>query len=266
MAYGKKSYVKKTTKKTYIKKSPSKGPAMSQQVAKLQRQVSRLTRVAINRIQYQQNQQTDMYNALGTDSYSALPLVKFDNWSRVFGTDADDEVNKQCVIKSMKCNWRFTTNEPDARRYAIFVVSLKDNASALLQTDGTLAPLTSGTHYTASADLCLLNLNYFNIHYHKRFHSGVYPESKAAGPSSAGAVQNIPNTGIDTQRVGSWNLRFGKNGLQVKNPSGDWRAGQYPKDPSSNYFVLTFWLGDSIADGEYGAIQYQTLTQVDVSG
>jgi len=237
---------------------------------KLKRQVSRLTKVAINRIQYTQNQQTDMYTALGTDSYSALPLLKFDAWSRVFGTDADDEVNKQCMIKSQKCTWRFTTNEPDARRYSIFVVSLKDQGSELLNdtasgSPGTLQPLVSGTHFMASADLTLLNLNYFNIHYHKRFTAGVYPEVKTA-TGTAGAVQNIPNSGIDTQRIGSWNLKFGLRGMQVKNPSGDWRAGVYPKDPSKNYFILTFWTGDSIADGEYGAIQYQTLTQVDVSG
>jgi len=240
------------------------------EVMKLKRQVARLTKVAINRIQYSQAANFQLATALGLDSYVAHPLLKFDNWSRVFGTDADDEVNKQCVIKSQKCNWRFVTFEPDARQYSIFVVSLKDNGSELLNdvasgSPGTLATLTPGTHYTSSADQTLLNLNYFNIHYHKKFTAGVVNMSKVAS-GTAGALQNIPNNGIDTLRLGSWNLKFGLRGMQVKNPSGDWRAGIYPKDPSKNYFALTFWAGDSIADLEVPYLSFQTLTQVDVSG
>lgn len=270
MAYGKK-YVKKTTKvyKAVAKKT-TKSPALSLQVAKLQRQVSSLNKVAINRVQYACDTSVNCYNATGTNDYQAVPMLKFNNWSRIFGTDADDETNKQAVIRSMKVNWHFTTNEPDNRDFSVFLVSLKDQASELLQDSttadpGGLAPLVAGTHYHSSRSQTLLNLNFFNIHYHKRFTAGVYPMSKAAGPNSSGAVQNIPNTGIDTQRLGSMFLKCGARGIQVKNPAGDWKAGVYPKDPSKNYYMLFFWSGDSIVDLEYGGFNVRQLTQVDVS-
>lgn len=235
---------------------------------RLQTQVAKLTRVAMNRINYTKDDRIDCYTAAGLDSYDARPLLKFDQWTRVFGTDADDEVNKQAIIRSLKCNWRFNTNEPDNRTFSLFVVSLKDEASQLLTNsgvnDGTLAPLTSGTHYIAGQDRTLLNLKFFNVHYHRRWTAGVYPMAKAA-TGAAGAVQNIPNVGIDSQRLGTFNLNFGKKGMLIKNPNGDWKAGVYPKDPSKNYFLMIFWTGDSIIDGEYGALKYDTIVSVDVS-
>lgn len=260
MAYGKK-YVKKTTTK-YVKKTKPSGSGMSTQLATLSRQVAKLNAVAINRIQYGQTQSFSASTVLGLDSYQALPLLQFAGWNRVFGTDADDETNKQCVIKSQKCTWVFNTTEPDNRRYVMFVVSLKDDASQLLNAGtGNLEPLVQGTHYNQSNDLTLLNLNFFRIHYMKRFHSGVVPMQKLGPP----VLQNIPNMGSDATKQGSWNLKFGTKGMRVKNPAGDWKAGGYPKDPSSNYFVLTFWLGDSSVDAETPVFNFHTLTQVDVS-
>lgn len=205
--------------------------------------------------------------ALGLASYNATPLLKFDQWTRTFGTDADDEVQKKALIRKCNVNWQIATNEPDARWYSVFLVSLKDEASALLKTDGTLDTLTAGTHYSdpgSQGSGTLLNLKFFNVHYHKRFHLGVVPENKAA-VGTAPAVQNIPMTGRDTTRIGKVNLPLGKYGLRVQNPAGDWKAGVYPKDPSKNYFFLTFWSGDSIADGEYPNMYLQWLTSVDAS-
>jgi hypothetical protein len=264
MAYGKK-YVKKTTKKTYVKKSPTKGPAMSMQVAKLQRQVNRLTAVAINKIQYQSAFSQNMTNVAGTSAYLAYPLTQFSSWTRIFGTDADDEVNKQALIKSITGRWQMATNEPDNRTYSIWVVSLKDNASELLNNDGTLAALTSGTHYIGDSDRVLLNLKFFNVHYHRARHAGVLPQNKAA-VGTAGAIQNISTVGEDSVQLGRFSIKCGKNGMKVLNPSGDWKAGGYPKDPSKNYYFLNFWSGDSSVDLEYPGMYVNTLAQVEVSG
>lgn len=266
MAFGKK-YVKKTTIKKVYKKRPAMGKGVSAQVARLTRQVARLSAVAIQKIQYRQLTLANLNSALGLDSYVATPLMKYSNWARVFGNDADNEAGNKAVIRSMSIPWRFQTNEPDNRQYTIFVVSLKDNASDLLNSTtslGDLNTLVQDTHYSSSADRTLLNLKYFNVHYQKKFTAGVYPMNKNA-VGTAGAVQNIPEGGIDTQRLGKINLKFGKNGIRVSNPAGDWKANGYPRDPSQNYYILTFWSGDSSADSEWGSIQYDALTAVEVS-
>jgi hypothetical protein len=110
----------------------------------------------------------------------------------------------------------------------------------------------------------LLNMKFFNIHYHRRFQLGVVPQVKAA-VSPAGAVQNIGMTSKDSTRIGYTNQVFGKNGISVRNPAGDWKAGVYPKDPSKNYYFLTFWSGDSSVDTEVPTMYLQWLTSVDAS-
>lgn len=252
------------SKPTWGAKKPR---SVVKKVAALSRQVSKLNSVAMNRLMYSCYRQFNCATALGLSSYDATPLLKFDNWSRVFGTDADDETQKKALLRKLNLNWQILTNEPDARYYSVFVVSLKDEASPLLNTDGTLATLTQGTHYSdpqGQGSGVLLNLKFFNIHYHRRFQLGVVPQVKAA-VAPAGAVQNIGMTSKDSTRTGKVNLTLGKNGMRIINPSGDWKAGVYPKDPSKNYFFLTFWSGDSTADVEVPTMYYQWLTSVDAS-
>lgn len=256
--------------RTYGPKSSwgaKKPRSVVKKVAALSRQVSKLNSVAMNRLMYSAQTSFNCATALGLPSYNATPLLKFDNWTRVFGTDADDETQKKALLRKINLNWQILTNEPDARYYSMFVVSLKDEASPLLNTDGTLATLTQGTHYSdpgGQGSGTLLNLKFFNIHYHRRFHLGVVPQVKAA-VAPAGAVQNIGMTNKDSTRIGKVNLTLGKNGMRIINPSGDWKAGVYPKDPSKNYYFLTFWSGDSTADLEVPTVYYQWLTSVDAS-
>jgi hypothetical protein len=239
---------------------------MGAELAKLKRQVSRLTRVAINKIQYQYEFSQNMTNVAGTAAYDARNLVKFSNWTRIFGTDADDEVNKQAVIKSITGRWQMATNEPDNRTYSIWIVSLKDNASELLTAGtGELGALVQGTHYIGDSDRVLLNLKFFNVHYHRVRHAGILPANKAA-VGTAGAIQNISTVGEDMQQLGRFSIRCGKSGMRVLNPKGDWKAGIYPRDPSQNYYFINFWSGDSSTDLEYPGMYVNTLAQVEVSG
>jgi hypothetical protein len=239
---------------------------MGAELAKLKRQVSRLTKVAINKIQYQYAFDYLMSNAPGTDSYAANALLKFSNWTRIFGTDTDDEVNKQCLVKSISARWQMFSNEPDARTYSVWVVSLKDQASELLTSGtGELGSLIQGTHYIGVGSEVLLNLKYFNVHYHRARHSGIYPALKSA-TGTAGAVQNISTVGEDQMQLGRFSIRCGKYGLKVLNPKGDWRAGIYPKDPSQNYYFINFWSGDSTLDVEVPNMKVNSLIQVEVSG
>lgn len=252
--------VGRKTVKAVVKRKPQTT------VKKLARDVSKLKAVAMNRINYFGGQQFECSTVAGTASYNATPLMKFNNWTRIFGTDADDESNKQCLIRKLAGQWTITTNEPDNRSYSMFVVSLKDEASELLNADGTLAALTAGTHYSlgfGQGSNCLLNLKLFNIHYHKRFMLGVVPQVKSA-VAPAGAVQNIGTSTSSTQRFGKFNLRLGR-GLFIKNPVQDWKAGVHPKDPSKNYYVLTFWSGDSNVDLEVPTMSVHWVAGVDVS-
>lgn len=256
--------VGKKTVKAVVKKT---APTLTKKVQALTKKVSALNAVAMNRLMYQYAYATNCTNALGTSSYDAQPLLKFDNWTRIFGTDADDETQKKAILRKINLNWQITSNEPDARWFSVFLVSLKDEASGLLQTDGTLAPLTKGTHYAdvqGQGSGALLNLKFFNIHYHRRFSIGVVPQSKAASGAIPG-VQDIGMTNKDSTRIGKVNLTLGKNGIRVINPSGDWKAGVYPKDPSKNYYFMTFWSGDSNVDLEYPTIYVQELVSVDAS-
>lgn len=245
---------------------PKKARSISTKVQALTKAVSRLNHVSMNRIMYSQNQTGTLGNATGASGYVSFPLLKFSGWTRTFGTDLDDESNKQCLIRSINCPYTLTTNEPDDRYYSVWCVSLKDEANELLNTDGTLANLTQGTHYVSDASNTLLNLKYFTVHYHRKFTTGVVAMNKAAGVvTSAPAVQNVPVSGRDAMKLGTIKINFGKSGLFVKNPAGDWKAGNYPKDPSKNYFVLCFYSGESTADLEYGAIYLNQLASVDVS-
>lgn len=236
-------------------------------IASLQRQVRQLNAVAMNRLHYSGNDTFFCANATGVPSYNATPLTRFSTWTRIFGTDADDETQKKALIRKCSLNWQITTSEPDARWYSVFLVSLKDEASDLLNSDGTLASLAQGTHYSdpqGQGSGTLLNLKFFNIHYHRRFSLGVQPQVKAA-VAPAGAVQNIGMTTKDSTRIGKANIVYGKNGIRVLNPSGDWKAGVFPKDPSKNYYFLTFWSGDSTLDVEVPQMYVQWLTSVDAS-
>ena len=260
-------YVKKTTVKKYVKKAPKKGTGLSGELARLKRQVSALTAVAVNRIMYSGTDNYQTATVAGTASYAATPLTRFSAWTRVFGTDADDETQKKCVIRKLSGRWTFASNEPDNRQFSMFVVSLKDEASGLLNSDGTLAALAQGTHYSdplGTGAGALLNLKLFNVHYHKSWTAGVTPEVKAA-VNPAGAVQNIGMTPGATHRFGKFNIRLPRGGIRVLNPTGDWKAGLFPKDPSKNYYVLTFWSGDSSVDLETGNMLINWLAGVDAS-
>lgn len=257
---GRKSRFPRTTRTWGAKKSRT----IVSKVKTLSRAISKLNKVALNRINYQQNGSFSMSNATGLADYASVPLLKFSTWSRIFGTDADDESNKQALVRSTKANWQMWTSEPDGRSYSFFVVSLKDQANELLNTDGTLGTLTSGTHYAGTGGQVLLNLKFFNLHYYRRRIAGVNPQEKSAG-TAAPAVQNIGATTNDSIQQGTFLVKYGKNGMKVLNPSGDWKAGVYPKDPSKNYYIIVFWDGDSTADLQVPTMYYNMVHSVDVT-
>lgn len=240
-------------------------------IASLTRKVNQIVKTSVQRINYTQTITQTFTTVGGTPSYAAIPLTKFSNWTRIFGTDADDETGKTAVLKGITGRWQTASNEPDNRTYSIWVVSLKEEASSLLNADGTLASLVSGNHYVSDSDRTLLNLKFFNVHYHKAQGLGVVPMQKAAYGTGSGSVlnspsvQNIPATTGSTMRFGKFSIKpnSGK-GIVLKNPVQDWKVAGNPKDVAKNYFILTFWSGDSSADLEYPGFYCDTVISMDV--
>jgi hypothetical protein len=42
------------------------------------------------------------------------------------------------------------------------------------------------------------------------------------------------------QKNGKISIPYGKYGMSIQNPAGDWKAGGHPKADTQNYFVLCF--------------------------
>jgi hypothetical protein len=200
-------------------------------------------------------------NATG-DYIQIIPMNKFTNWSRIFGTDADDEQGKKCIIKSTNLQWNITTNEPDPVGYSMFLVSVKKIGSDLL-SGGDMTGVTAGQHYVGGGSKVLLNMNYFNIHYVKRFVTG----SESIARNAIGAIPGVQNVPSETQSInksGKFTVPYGKYGMTVQNPTGDWKASGYPKADTCQYFWLTF-CDNATIDLQNPYISYNAIHNVVVS-
>lgn len=260
------------------RRSPRRGRAMPKWGAKKARtptvrslaakvnKIAKMEKDHICRVYYSQSDTLNLGTATGAQPSQIVPLTTYSYWTRTFGTDADDEQAKKAVIRKSTTEWSIDSNgELDSVGYTMFVVSLKKNASALIDNTGALIPsFTSGTHYTGTGSRVLLNLNYFNVHYVKRRLTGDIIATRF-GANSAGAVSypNMPNKENFKGRI---RLAYNKGkGLAVQNPKGDWKAAGYPQDDCQNYFILVF-CDDSTLDGVSPQLKYNTLHSVDVVG
>jgi len=238
---------------------PTSFAALAKKVAALSTKQRRL----VSKVMYTQGvAPSSLGNAAG-DGYRVDPITKFSDWSRIFGTDADDEQGKRCLIKNSNIQWTINTTETDPVGISMFVVSLKSIASDLL-SGGSLATLTNGTHYVGNGSKVLLNMNFFNIHYVKRWQQGVYSQLRPVN-GTAPAVQTLATETQSLCKAGKISLKYNSGkGLAVQNPSGDWKAGGYPKSDTSNYFMVTF-TDNSTLDLESPFLSYTMVHTVEVS-
>jgi len=260
------AYTKKVTKVTkYKKRSPASKPSGS--IVALTKKVNAMAaaqRGTLTKCMYQQAAVNLIMGNVAGNYIDIIPLNKFTAWSRIFGTDADDEQGKKCVIRNTNLQWSIQTQDPDGVGFSVFCVSLKKIASDIITSAGDLSGLVAGTHYVGNGSKVLLNMNYFNIHYVKRFVQGAEIVSRVSGPSSAPAVQSIPSDTASLQKTGKISLPYGKYGMTVQNPSGDWKAGGHPKADTNNYFVL-FFTDNSTVDGQNPFLSYNAVHSVQVS-
>jgi hypothetical protein len=212
---------------------------------------------------YQQAAVNTIIGNVAGNYVEIVPMNKFSNWSRIFGTDADDEQGKRCIVKSSNMQWNISTQEPDNVGFSMFAVSLKKTASDVLTSAGDLSGLTAGTHYVGNGSKVLLNMNYFNVHYVKRFVMGASGVGRLA-VGTAPAIQSIPAEAMSLQKTGKINIPYGKMGMSIVNPSGDWKAGGHPKADTQNHFVLLF-SDNSTVDSENPFLSYNIVHSVLVS-
>jgi hypothetical protein len=211
-------------------------------------------------------QQADVNTILGNaagNSISIIALNKFNQWARIFGTDADDEQGKRCVVKSTNYQWNIVSAEPDPLGFSVFAISLKKSGSDLISSAGDLVGLTAGTHYVGNGSKVLLNMNYFNVHYVKRFVMGNEPVGRPVAGVIPG-VQGVPSETASLQKTGKISIPYGKYGMTIMNPAGDWKAGGHPKADTQNFFVLTF-TDNSTVDGQNPFYSYNAVHSVLVS-
>lgn len=234
--------------------------ALAKKVAALSTKQRRL----VSKVMYTRGLGITALGNVAGDGYRADTITRFADWSRIFGTDADDEQGKRCLIKNSNIQWTINTSEQEPIGISMFVVSLKNVGSELLDASGNLATLVNGTHYVGNGSKVLLNMNYFNIHYVKRWQQGAYRTLRPVA-GSAPAVQSIAGETASLCKSGKVSLKYnGGKGLAVQNPSGDWKAGIFPKSDTQNYFMLTY-TDNSVSDVASPFLSYTMVHTVEVS-
>jgi hypothetical protein len=214
---------------------------LASQVAKIQRTVKGTT----SDVQYQASFSNPIGNVAGNNCY-IYPISQYSAWSRVFGTDADDESNHKALWKRSQMDFQISTNgERNLIDYAFYIVSLTRLGMEELFTPASgglagplgITTLAAGTHYVnggGGQGMTLLNKKYFNIHVCKRFRTG-----------STGSLATDTN---DLSKRWYVSLKHnGGKGHLLQNPKGDWKAIPSPQLAGQNMYVLCF-NNDSTAD------------------
>jgi hypothetical protein len=184
-----------------------------------------------------------IFGTEGALSIDQIALTRFSDWERVFGTQANDEVNKSCLIKTLALKMAIDVRNYNTRTpgFSVFVVSPTklcdsnwDPALGIFHNiekdkhytcDFTTDPLKVEIGHDCQPDTVFLNLNYFKIHYYRTFRLG-------------NADDNVNPT--DT-RSSVKQMKFSiKKPITVSNPSGDWKDLTSIADSSKNLVLLVF--------------------------
>lgn len=206
---------------------------LAQQVAKISRTVKGTT----SDVQYSTAFNNPIGNVAGNNVY-IYPLSQYSNWTRIFGTDADDESNHKALWKKSAMDFQIMTNgERNFVDYAFYIVSLTRLGMEELFTPASgglagplgITTLANGTHYVNNGiqGMVLLNKKYFNIHVCKRLRTG-----------SPGNLAT--DTNDLTKRFYVSMKHNGGKGHLLQNPKGDWKAIPSPQLAGQNLYVLCF--------------------------
>lgn len=216
--------------------SATKKPAKQGRVAvtKLVKDVKRLKRDMITQkrtIYYRNSAYDSIGNATSNNVYT-WPLFAYSSWTRVFGTDADDEGGKIALIKKSNLDLLFDTNgERASLDYTMYIVQLTCAGHEQLfnSATGGLAALTDAIHFSRAGTngMAFLSKRFFNILACRRIITGT--------------SGSLPTETASLRKRMYIKLNYNKGkGLVVQNPSGDWRTGASPQAPNTNTYIIVF--------------------------
>lgn len=262
--------------------SPRSGRATMASVANIVSTVNTLKRKATvdTSTVFYKGIMTTSAGSIGGSAASYVNLTQYSRWSRCFGTDADDETGKMARIKSIAVDWAVKANgEQNNVDVMVAMFRLRDEASPDINTSGDFI---SGTWPTQDADMAyyppvptsefpgiaggFLNPKKYQVLYSKRF---------ILNPSNAVLIQNMVNAvpailpGISSMAVeknqqrGHKTLTFGKQGLLLKAPGGDWKTTLRPLNTRNNVYFGVF-TNDSSLDLSTVQVHMQQLVKLEV--
>lgn len=275
MAYSRPTYKRRaparkyqTSSKSVYKKTVKKPAAAIATLDYKVRKVVNQMRGMASTIQYSQGTQTTIGNAAGTNVY-IQGLSQYGTgqtgatlWSRIFGTDADDESNHSAIWKKTNIDCEIDADQERSNiDYTMYIVSLTKLGQAELFTPSSgglagplgITSLTNGRHFVINGNygMAMLNRKYFNIKYVKRIMTG-----------TGGAVAY--ETASLRKRM-YIKLPHGTNGagFKLQNPNGDWRAQPSTQVAGQCLYFLIF-NNDSTVDATV-KFRFNAIHTVDVA-
>lgn len=192
--------------------------------------------------------------------YLAINMLDYVTCRFLFGATASDVATcNHWKHINMKGDFIFTpNNEMSNVDLSVFVVTLKDEASALYDKSTGALTLTEGLHYAINdlqtdAGQTYLNPKCFNIHLTKRWIIG-NNNIASNGPTGTG---NTSVTGVKRRA-----LTIKCNQMQY-NPAGNVQSLKVSQDPSKQWYMLIF-NNNSSADFEFPQVYYNIIHKIDV--
>lgn len=173
----------------------------------------------------------------------------------VFGTDAADTYNNSAILRSFGVDCVLSmANEKDLVTYTIMLVSPKDLIGSAFDMTTGLLSLTSGTHYTITDGMAMVNKEFFTIHKIWRKATGNNGLVPGSVYTNAGFA---PINADDSRLRHRWYFKHRYN-KKVFNPVGNWGGLICPRDPSDNVFLLIF-NDNSTVDLENPTFKYNAI-------
>jgi len=218
-----------------------KGMGARPSVAKLARVVKGLVRKEKVADEYINLGQFNSYDSM-VSPYSIVNLCNYTGMAGIFGTASDDRTDNKIVHQSMGMDIRVSlentvNNEENTVNFTAFLVSLRDQASAVFTPSNGALSLTADVHYYSTSGCALLNKKIFKIHKFKRFTLSNYGTALTAS-----AAQTQYGTDI------RWYWKHSPR-TTIVNPAGGWSSLGSALDPSKQYYLIVF--NDNTAvDGE----------------
>lgn len=171
-----------------------------------------------------------------------VALSKPSGWSAIFGSGTNDAEANRIIHKKIAMECRvslenLTNNEENTINMTVFLVSIKDDASGVLNLSTGVLSLFDNVHYYQRNGLTFLNKKVFNIHKVKRFTLTNFGGSL----DIAGAQSQF---GADKRFY--WKVPVNKT---IVNAQGDWRSLVQVQDVSKSYHLL-FFNDNASLDGE----------------